>query len=129
MKIQTKSPIKHFGYFRIILPIFLAVFIGVVGCATQEPNPLAGWHFSSLDNLHSNKAIMDDFQDYIQKLPPKERNYVGSVFYFEDGTGQHAIDVEIFVKGQNASWHYAIIYDKENKRVKAIKYGYSRYQS
>ncbi len=47
----------------------------------------------------------------------------------EDGTGQHAVSIEIFEKHKNASWHYVLIYDKENKRMRVIKYGYTRYMS
>ena len=69
---------------------------------------------------------MDDYQDYIQKVHPKK--VVGDVSFFEDGTGQHAVSIEIFKNG-NASLLYALIYDKESKRIKVIKYGYRKYQS
>jgi hypothetical protein len=111
---------------RFTFCILLAAIVWIVGCVSTT-NPLPAWK-ADLDE-NPNQTIVKDYQDYIQKLPPKERNYIGPVFYLEDGTGQHAISVEVFVKGKNASWHYAIIYDKENKRVKVIKYGYARYQS
>jgi len=71
---------------------------------------------------------MADYQDYMQKLPPKKRERVSFVNTLEDGNGQHAIVVEMWVTG-NTSWHYALIYDKDNKRIKVVKYGYSRTMS
>jgi hypothetical protein len=90
---------------------------------------LAGFHFSSLNNLHSNKVITDDYQDYIQKLPPTESKFVGPIGFSEDGTGRHAVSVEIFEANKNSSWQHVLIYDKENKRIKVIKYGHRKYQS
>ena len=124
MTTPFKNPINNFA------PIFLVLIAMLVlgfGCNTSKPDPLAGWQI--VHNYAPDPAIVKDYQDYIQKLPAKDNNYVGSVFYYEDGTGQHAISMEIFVKGENASWHYVLIYDKENKRIKAIRYGYGSYQS
>jgi hypothetical protein len=126
MKTHLKKPVKNFT------PVFLmlaAMFLLGCGCNTSKPapDPLAGWQKAY--NHDPDPAIVKDYQDYIQKIPAKDNNSVGPVFYFEDGTGQHAVSMEIFVKGENASWHYVIIYDKENKRIQAMKYGYAKYQS
>jgi hypothetical protein len=126
MKTQLNNPVKNFA------PVFLmlvAMCLLGFGCNTSKPaaNPLAGWKIDF--NEQPSQAITRDYQDYIQKLPPEERTFVGPVFYLEDGTGQHAFDAEVSIKGKNASWHYAFIYDKENKRVKVVKYGYTKYQS
>jgi hypothetical protein len=131
MKTQFKNPIKNFA------PIFLMLMAMLVlgfGCNTSKPipDPLAGWKqvVLSYDYEKFDKAIKSDYQDYIQKLPPDEKGYnIGSITFFEDGTGRHAVSIEKFVKGENASWHYALIYDKENKRINVIKYGYTKYQS
>jgi len=107
--------------------VLLAAIFWVSGCATQTPDPLAGW---KVDFDHQpSQTIVNDYQDYIQKLPPKESGYVGTIFFLKDGTGKHAVSIEIFSKYTNASWHYALIYDKENTRIKAIKYDYSRFMS
>ena len=91
-------------------------------------NPLAGFHVSSLGNLDSNKTITDDYKDYIQKLSPKEKQYVGPIFYFENGTGQHAVRIETDIGGKDC-WYHILFYDKDNKRTKVIKYFYGRYVS
>jgi hypothetical protein len=112
---------------RITFCILFAAFFSVAGCVQKPaPDPLAGWQ--EVYNHDPDPAIVKDYQDYIQKLPPTDNNYVGPILYFRDGTGQSAISMEIFVKGANACWHYVIIYDKANKRVKAIRYGYANYQ-
>jgi hypothetical protein len=113
-------------------PILFAALLLFAGCSCSAPkptpDPLTGFHFSSLDNLHSTKAIMDDYQNYIQKLPPNESGpYFGPVFYFEDGTGQHAIRIE--TNENNERWYHVLIYNKENKRIKLIKYCEGRIQS
>ena len=112
---------------RFTFCILLAMFVFVVGCATWTSDPLVGWKCTGFES--PNKAITADYQSFIQTLPPNQRGYnVGPIQFFEDGTGQHAVMFEDFVSG-NSSWHYALIYDKENKRVKVIRYGHSRYMS
>ena len=125
-----KTPIKHsVKCFWLIIPILLAALVWTTGCATQKPDPLAGWKLCfSQDPKDLGPAIMADYQDYLQKLSPKDRDHISYSGAFEDGIGQHAISIEIFVTG-NTSWHYALIYSKENKRIKVIKYGYRRVMS
>jgi hypothetical protein len=126
MKTLIKYSIKHFGLVFLVLS---AVVIWSAGCAgiVHDPDPLAGWHFYS--RVKVPKAITDDYQDYIQQLPPEERNYVGDISFFEDGAGQHAVSIQIYAHDKPAYWRYALIYDKENRRIKVIKYDYSRYMS
>jgi hypothetical protein len=107
----------------------LATIFWAPGCTKPKPtpDPLASFRFSSLNNLDSNKTITDDYKDYIQKLSPEERKYAGPIFYFEDGTGQHAVEIKIGLNG--TVWRHILIYDKENKRIKAIKYASGDYAS
>ena len=125
MKNQFKKPINNFA------PVFLmmvTMFLFGFGCNTSKPSPdpLAGWHY--YDRTRVNQAITDDYQDYIQKLPTNQKGAVGDVSFVEDGTGQHAVSIQIFEEG-NASWQHVLIYDKENKRIKVIRYDYRKYQS
>src|ERR1019366_5234874 len=102
----------------------------ISGCSCSAPkltpDPLAGFHFSSLGNLDSNKAITDDYKDYVQKLSPEEKKYMGPHEFFEDATGQHAIRMETDINGDQA-WYHILIYDKDNKRIKVIKYYRGKY--
>jgi len=114
---------------RLIFCISLAVFVCGFGCTSSKPapDPLAGFHFSDLVNFQNNKAISDDFHAYINNLPPELRNGVGPMQFYEDGTGQHAVMVEIALDGTD--WAHVLIYDKDNKRVKVYKYVAGHYRS
>jgi hypothetical protein len=117
---------------RFTFCILLATLALAVGCAAPKPpkptpNPLEGWHFCSLTYLDSNKSIVDDYQDYIQKLPPEQKKYAYLNHVFEDGTGQHAIQIEIPLNG--IWWEHVLIYDKDGKRIKAVKYTAGGYRS
>jgi hypothetical protein len=118
MKMRIKNSI---GYF--LFAVALCVMM-ISGCSLFYPkpthDPLAGFHWSSLVNLDNNKTIMDDYESYLQKLSPDERNAGGYTEYFEDGTGQFAIKITRGLNGTN--WRHVLIYDKDNKRIKTIKY-------
>jgi len=126
MKMRIKNSVSHF---ELTFMVLLAVFIFGSGCVTQKPtpDPLAGWKVD-LDH-NPDQTIVEDYQDYIQKLPPEEKKYAFVEHFFEDGTGQHAVNIEVFANNKNVLWYYALIYDKENKRIKVIKYDYAKYQS
>jgi len=126
MHTPINNPTKCFW---LIYPILLAALVWTAVCASQTPDPLVGWHVSSLNDLDLNKAINDDYRDFIQKLPAKERDYVGTTDFFEDGTGKHAVSIDVFSNHTNAAWRYALIYNKDNKRIKVVKYGYHRFMS
>jgi len=99
------------------------------GCSSSKltPDPLAGFHVSSLGNLDSNKAITDDYKAYIQTLSPEEKKSMGSTTFYENGTGQHAIEIIMGINGRY--WRHVLIYDKDDKRIKTIKYKTGTYQS
>ena len=73
-----------------------------------------------LDDLNSNKAVADDYQVYLQKLLRKKRQFIFSVDYAENGTGQHAVHIKQGVNG--TYWEHFLFYNYENKRTKVIKY-------
>jgi hypothetical protein len=124
-------------YSRTFL-LLLTMLVLTAGCAwpwvfftgkgPQHPDPLEEWKLCwSQDSNKLNKAIVDDYQDYIQKLPAEEKKFIGPIQFFEDGTGQHAVRIEIALKG--IDWAHVLIYDKENKRMRVIKYAAGRYMS
>jgi hypothetical protein len=118
-----KKIIKYSNYFGFVLALCMMVISGC-SCSTSKPDPLAGW--KAVVSQDPNSMISKDYQDYIQKLPPEERNYVGPVFYFEDGTGQHAVTFEVDKYGKD-SWDHYLFYDKNNKRIKVEKIHRGRY--
>jgi hypothetical protein len=91
----------------------------------SHTNPIAGWQ--KIYNHDPDTAIGKDYQDYIQKLSPEEKKYLGGTDFFEDGTGQHAIVIEVDIKPN--AWNHVLIYDKDNKRIKVIKYVAWHYMS
>ena len=110
----------------IRLPFLVLALIWIAGCATTKPipDPLAGWKHA--DNLgEPNETITKDYQAYIQQLPDDER-FHSPVFYFEDGTGQYAIAFQVALNGSN--WRHILIYDKNNNRIKVIKYFSGHYR-
>jgi hypothetical protein len=136
MKTPTQKQKFHAG----LISLFLAVFL-TAGCGawlmkpssktiSQQPDPLTGWKFLfSQDREKLSKMIEDDYQSFIQQLPPEEKKYIGDINFYEDATGRHAVSIEVFSNKTSALWYYALIYDKNNTRIKVAKYGYSRYQS
>ncbi len=115
---------------RFTFCILLAAILWIVGCAASKPgpDPLAGWNvLFSQDEKKLDKAITVDYQGYIQKLSPEERYYVpgGSIWFYKDGNDQHAVRIEIPLNG--TTWEHVLFYDKDNKRLKVIKYIYGRY--
>jgi hypothetical protein len=126
---------RHVNSFSAIACILLAAVFWTAGCATNS-NPIEGWMFRPFPGFemppyghntnHLDKAITDDCHTFIVQ----NKLYAAAITgFYEDGTGQHAVQFEAFPPNQNASWNYVLIYDKYNKRVKTIKYGRIRYQS
>jgi len=113
---------------RYISCVLLAALVWTIGCA-RTANPLAGWKpCSSDDPVCSNQTIKDDYQDYIQKLPPKEKVFFqGGISFYEDGAGRHAVKIETPYYGV---WReHALIYDKDDRRIKVITYSGGKYRS
>jgi hypothetical protein len=84
---------------------------------------LAGWQ---MDFSKTDPIIEKDYQDYIQKLPANDQKYTSVNGYYKDGTGQHAIQMEVLVGGKD-SWDHYLFYDKNNKRIKVEKIHRGRY--
>ena len=96
----------------------LAAIVWTSGYATQKPtpDPLAGRKLIYSGQLH--KIIVDDLQDYIQKLPPEEKYYVQgyNIRFFENETGDQAVRISIPLDG--IWWEHVLIYDKDNKTIR-----------
>jgi len=106
----------------ILLALILAILAWGTGCAGTSPlHPSEGWkHTRSQDPNKFNKAVVEDYQNYIKKLPTKARNGVGDVQLFEDGLGRHAVAIEVGLNGTYRT--HVLIYDRENRRTKVVKY-------
>jgi len=87
---------------------------------------LAGFHRADEADMDKNKAITDDYKDYIQKFSQDEKAYLGPILYYENGQGQHIVTFEVDKHGKDV-WDHYLFYDKNNKRIKVEKIYRGRY--
>jgi hypothetical protein len=102
------------------------LLIWLAGCALyrQPQDPLAEWHIY-LGGIPPQ--ITGDYQEYINKLPTRERQFVNGETFYKDDAGRFAVKIEIPVYG---TWKdHILIYDNANKRVKVIRYNAGHYMS
>lgn len=116
-----KNIIKHSSYIVIALALCATVILGF-GCAAPKPasDPLAGFYPDALFTPDTNKIITNDYKSYIHSLSPDEQKFIAGVEFFEDATGQHAVRITIGLNHTN--WRHVLIYDKDNQRIKTVKY-------
>ena len=129
MTTPSKNPTNNF---ELIILILASMFIFGTGCTLFErrSDPLATWTFKPYPHFenppyghnanHLDQVIVDDYEGYIKK----NNLYPVSAItgFYEDGTGQHAVEF-LASYAPAYSRKYVLIYDKENKRIKVIKYG------
>jgi hypothetical protein len=129
MNPRIQNDVIRFG---LILPMVLAALVFVEGCAmfASHSNPVAGWkrHFGL---PYDDNVINKDCQDFIQILPIEQRQSAVFGNCYEDGTGRHAVQIEVRVEGllSGIIWEYVLIYDQNDKRVKVVKYFGGRYMN
>lgn len=127
-----------------ILVLVLAALTFTTGCESTT-DPLVGWKFvapvaftpgemsAKIDTIPNYKAISDDVQDFVNKLPISYSKYgnrrycywISTVTLFQDGTGQHAVKIEIPLDGTHQN--YVLIYDKSNTRIKTRRFASGHY--
>jgi hypothetical protein len=124
MKTLLKNPV---GYCGILFMVF--IFLGTFGCTTSKStlDPLAGWQIAFKED--PSPAVEKDIQAYIHDLPSAQQGYIGTEFYYKNGSGGHAVSIEVFEGNRNASWQHVLFYDKSDRRIKAVRYGYCKYES
>ena len=107
---------------QIMSVVLVAVGLGVAGCATttssSNHDPLMGWNFDL--GSQPDQAMVRDYQQYIQNLPADEKSRVGIINVFKDGTGQHAVRIEVATA--NGPVEHLLTYDQNGNRVRVSKY-------
>jgi hypothetical protein len=124
--ITVKKQQTYSTYSLACCCVALLLLICMPGCALyrQPPDPLAEWHVY-LGGIPPQ--ITDDYQEYINELPKRERQLVNAETFYKDDTGRFAVKIEIPVSG---TWKdHILIYDSANKRVKVIRYNGGHYMS
>jgi hypothetical protein len=114
----------------LLLLIAFALAAGCTAPVPRHPDPLVGWKVLFTGEVRQlNQSIRDDCWNYIHRLPSDEQRGLteSSLWFYEDGTGQHAVKFETGVRG--TSWTHVLFYDEGNTKIKAIKYISGHYAS
>ena len=117
-KLNGLNQLNHYAT-RLSALLLLPSLLWIAGCATpySHTDPLVGFHFAS---LNPNEALVSDYKNYIQGLSSEESKSAGPIHYFTNDAGEQAIMITIGIN--NRVWRHVLIYDKDNKRIKTIKY-------
>jgi hypothetical protein len=124
MKTRIKNSINRLGLTVLVALAALVLATGCIGWYMPHPDPIAGWPTMSRE---PDKAITDDYKDYVHKLPPRFSQHIGFMEFFEDGNGQHAVRITFALNGTFVA--HIIIYSKDDKRIQVIKYVSGHYMS
>ena len=121
------NPAARVTAFLLLMPLIV-----LTGCVWSKPppDPLAGWRrCATQDPAKFDQAIIKDYHAYIGTMPPEQKRPVDeqSAFFFEDGSGQHAVRIEVGLGGVYRD--HLLFYDKDNKRIKGMKYPNGMYVS
>jgi hypothetical protein len=123
----VKSIVKYSKRVTIVLALCAAVVSGSRCSISKAPDPLAGFYVDALHGPDSNNTIATDYKTYIQKLSPEEKKYVGPITLYTNKNSEHVVVVEVDLNG--TAWYHALFYDKNDKRIKVIKYVGYHYMS
>ena|SRR5215218_3790275 len=111
---------------RFGLAVLLLLVALTFGCASRQPDPLAGWRsHREQDPDELPKLIAADYHAYVNKFSAKEKKYIGDIHVYENGTGQIAIRIDTHVT--KAIRTRVLVYGADHKRLKTMNYisGYS----
>jgi hypothetical protein len=71
---------------------------------------------------HFDQSIIDDYTAYAHSVWPKGQDFfISHIDYYEDGTGQHAVRIELEIGPGRKYVEYYLFYGKDNKRTKVMK--------
>ena len=118
---KTKIKIASLAAIPVIL---LAILAACSSCTLFMPNwspaadPLKSWSRDEETNPSFDKAVKDDYQSYLKK---SECDPIDGPYFYEDGTGQHAVKVLTEAASHDLIL-YVFIYDKAGQRTRVLKY-------
>ena len=115
---STNTPLQ-FAFHNKDIAVLLRQHGGHGNAVTTKP--LVGWYLDGDSDSQHDKAIIDDYQAYAHKVWPKDRDFfISKVDFYEDGTGRHAVRIEL-EPGSRKYVEYYLMYDTNNVRTKVIK--------
>jgi hypothetical protein len=116
--------------FTFCILSLIAILAG--GCVAPKPlsDPMSGWtRLPDRDQPDRNpkleKSFKEDYQSYVHSLQAEGYFIDGNIFFFQNGSGQLAVLIEfspINNTPPSEQLAHVLIYDKNNKRIKVIKY-------
>ena len=90
---------------------------------------MAGWKIlGTIDRAPIPKTVEQEARAYFQILPAEEKHWLGNddhINYYEDRTGQHAGVLDAFHDSE--FWAVALIYDRDNRRIRVLRYSWGSY--
>jgi hypothetical protein len=130
------KPVKTTNKYIISSVLALCAMV-VFGYVHSMSDPLAGWKDLGSANVLKGcpfgQKIKDDYENYIPTLPEYERNSVddNAIHFYQGTDGRRAVKITAFGKGfiTHIWWEYILIYDSNDKRIKAIKHKNGRSMS
>jgi hypothetical protein len=115
----------------LLTGLLIAAFV-LSGCAPRiQPNPLLGWKDLGVESVVGcpfGEVVCEDYRAYVRAMARHEQNLVidhNVEFY----TKQELRAVEILIHTKGIKWKHVLIYDRDNKRVSAMKYAGGTYRS
>jgi hypothetical protein len=127
---MSLAQLKHWIIeYRLELVVYICALTAITYLLSSceffknHTNPVAGWQEDFKGE--PSQVVQKDAQDYISKLPGMEKNWVGPQSWLTDGKAQHALVITVAVNGTD--WGHVLIYDKNDRRVKVVKYVMGHY--
>ncbi len=115
----------------VAVPLLVAC-LGTAAC-TRVPHtdPLAEWkRLGSITVAPVPEVIKQDARAYFQTMPAHDRREATNDYAVDcrtDGGGQYA--VVLYSPEDGEHWNYALIYDRDGRRLKVLKYSTGSYHS
>ncbi len=85
--------------------------------------PLTGWTYTPFANKLEpsplDSAMVNDYNGFIKATGRLDSPVFG---YYEGSRGRRAVELEIIPPDSTVEWYYILIYDRENRRIKTIKW-------
>src|SRR5215212_2393716 len=119
LRLSPPESFKIMKRIRFAFVVLLTTFLPM-GCGFfPTPNPLKGWQGgqTAYRGCPFEKAICDDYREYIRSLPESERSRVTDlgVEFYEKGPNQRAVAITI---AKNGKYLTHLLTYENNRRIR-----------